>query len=186
MSDYKFLKSKENEATMDKCTEYLADCFQAKGYADYKKKRDRLLHHLVYLEQREARYAMIVALGGQCKCGQIRLESLTLSPSGEKVLCYNCLMIAKREPKRISKEFEKFLAVYGCKCACCGESDPLALTMDHINEDGKIDRTNQGSAMIIKKAVLKPDFDEYQTLCWSCNRAKSLNGGVCPHQVKYI
>ena len=145
-----------------------------------------MLRYLDYQEEKRLREELIVDAGGQCDCGESRMEFLTLSRSGTEVYCYNCLMIRKRQGREQPAFLKEFLKIYGSKCACCGENNPAALTIDHIDNDGQFDRMNHGEGTIIKKAVLEPNFSEYQILCWSCNRAKSLNDGVCPHQVKYI
>lgn len=64
---------------------------------------------------------------------------------------------------------------YGRVCRCCGESREEFLTIDHINNDGKNDRSN------FYKTIVKLGFpDNLQTLCWNCNHAKYIYG-TCPH-----
>lgn len=72
----------------------------------------------------------------------------------------------------------------GYVCACCGESDPIFLTIDHVNNDGNAHRKEIGKRVIyywLKDHNYPPGF---QILCWNCNRAKHYNGGVCPHQLR--
>ncbi|QNJ57715.1 HNH endonuclease [Streptomyces phage Keanu] len=86
---------------------------------------------------------------------------------------------AQRERSRA-----RVLEVYGNACTCCGESIPMLLTIDHIDNDGGDHRRELGGggyrlyAWLIKEGF-PPGF---QTLCWSCNVGKHLNGGTCPHQ----
>jgi hypothetical protein len=64
---------------------------------------------------------------------------------------------------------------YGRVCKCCGENREEFLTIDHINNDGKKDRSN------FYKKIVKLGFpDDLQTLCWNCIHAKHIYG-VCPH-----
>jgi hypothetical protein len=79
---------------------------------------------------------------------------------------------------------------YGDKCACCGETDPRFLTLDHVNGGGRAHRESLGNAgranpgplailYDIKKRGFPPDF---QILCFNCNCGRAHNGGVCPHK----
>lgn len=71
---------------------------------------------------------------------------------------------------------------YGGECVCCGESEPLFLTIDHINNNGKTDRIGTYSTksfyLKLRREPVRPDL---QVLCWSCNLGKLHNDGVCPH-----
>jgi len=84
-----------------------------------------------------------------------------------------------------------FAAYGGHKCACCGETEPLFLTLDHINNDGaefrkknfpgKNWRFSAGSRTY--RWILKNNFpDGYQVLCANCNHGKRTNNGICPHE----
>jgi len=85
----------------------------------------------------------------------------------------------------------------GNKCKCCGETDPIYFQIDHINNDGYLERsmkfyerypgmkgvkkasyTARGfneSKVTISKYLASPE--KYQLLCANCNVAKHLNGG---------
>lgn len=80
--------------------------------------------------------------------------------------------------------------IYGGRCACppCGESEPLFLEIDHVNNDGNLDRKNpghqSGSTTFLRKLVKAGvPLPEYQLLCSNCNQGKRRNGGICPHVV---
>lgn len=81
---------------------------------------------------------------------------------------------------------------YGGKCACCGESNPLFLTIDHINNDGKKHRReisngkkNPGGQKIYYW-LKENNFPEgFQVLCYNCNLGKARNNGTCPHISQY-
>jgi hypothetical protein len=78
-----------------------------------------------------------------------------------------------------------FLAYGGFRCACCGETEPMFLTIDHIENDGNVHRratrTKGGSEFFawLRRQGYPPGF---QVLCRNCNWGKHANGGVCPHQ----
>lgn len=65
---------------------------------------------------------------------------------------------------------------YGGKCACCGESQSMFLTLDHINgNDGR-----KGHQLL--RWIMRHNFPpQYRVLCFNCNLGRSLNGGPCPH-----
>lgn len=90
--------------------------------------------------------------------------------------------VRTRNKRRLKKEL---LAAYGAKCACCGESEPKFLSVDHIFNDGAEERRRLkltpgvcGFYRYLKK--LGWPKDRYQLLCFNCNHAKSLYG-CCPH-----
>ncbi len=81
---------------------------------------------------------------------------------------------------------EVFAAYGGYRCNCCGESEPMFLSVDHIYNDGNQMRKNKvhptsGSAFYawIVRNKFPPGF---QILCMNCNTGKHKNGGICPHQ----
>lgn len=73
---------------------------------------------------------------------------------------------------------------YGAKCACCGESEPLFLAIDHVENDGHLHRKKNGKSTHnnIYGWLVRNGFPlGFQTLCMNCNHGKHRNGGVCPH-----
>lgn len=86
---------------------------------------------------------------------------------------------------------------YGNKCACCGESEPMFLTIDHIDNDGAQHRKIMARNCKTENAyrfqggkktyywLIKNGFPAgFQVLCSNCNHGKHRNGGVCPHVTK--
>lgn len=67
---------------------------------------------------------------------------------------------------------------YGGKCSECGESRPLRLAIDHMNNDGNTHRkeiNKYGSGFF--KWLVDNDFPEgFQVLCHNCNIEKYLKG----------
>jgi hypothetical protein len=90
----------------------------------------------------------------------------------------------KRKPelygKTARKLREKFLQMYGNKCECCGETEPIFLAIDHVKGQRGISKKESG-ANAYRKAV--KDFlpDTYRILCHNCNMATRW-GKVCPHE----
>ena len=74
---------------------------------------------------------------------------------------------------------------YGWKCTCCGEENPVFLTMDHINNDGYKDKMVGGRKLTGKDLYIKIMREglpnRFQTLCQNCNFGKKVRG-ICPHQ----
>jgi len=93
---------------------------------------------------------------------------------------------------------EAFMAYGGYVCQCCGETEPLFLSIDHINNDGYLYRqSKKNSAGTYSKVgrcgetlfrwLKKNNYPEgFQILCLNCNGGKHRNGGICPHQVKKV
>ena len=78
---------------------------------------------------------------------------------------------------------------YGGKCACCGETELSFLVLDHINNGGNRHRkdlfgTKCGGGYRMYAWAIKNGFpDSLQVLCWNCNGSKSINNGICAHQM---
>jgi hypothetical protein len=88
---------------------------------------------------------------------------------------------------RYSNHKQKVLSYYGDRCLCCGESEPLFLTIDHIENDGAAHRKRAGftSHHNIYGWLVRNKFPSgFQVLCMNCNQGKHRNGGVCPHVKK--
>ena len=86
-----------------------------------------------------------------------------------------------------NQAFEKY---GGCKCACCGATDPDFLSLDHINSDGGAQRRELSPTgknwgwggyqlyRVLRRKGWPPGF---QVLCMNCNFGRTRNKGVCPH-----
>ena len=97
--------------------------------------------------------------------------------------CFNCRI---REQRFIYKT--KVFDHYGWECKCCGENIVAFLTIDHINNDGYLDRMKKGwkrklTSKDLYFMIIKDKFpDRFQTLCQNCNLGKLVNKGICPHK----
>jgi len=82
----------------------------------------------------------------------------------------------------------KVIEKYGGKCACCGETQLLFLSMDHKNNDGAIEmiktywRRRSLSLDWYRKLIRDPLRNDLQVLCFNCNMGKQMNCGTCPHK----
>jgi hypothetical protein len=111
----------------------------------------------------------------------------------QKVIAYGRSSYAKNkeiilERLRVANQKLRFtvLSAYSpgpvIKCACCGESEYEFLTLDHINNDGSIERAALGGSVGVFKYLIKANFPGgYQVLCWNCNAVRRF-GRICPHQ----
>jgi hypothetical protein len=81
------------------------------------------------------------------------------------------------------------LAAYGSKCACTlcpdrGLHHHLFLTIDHIDGGGAEHRRKLPGSSGIYRWLKKKHYPEgFRILCWNCNAARHLNGGICPHEI---
>lgn len=74
---------------------------------------------------------------------------------------------------------------YGNRCSCCGETESVFLTIDHVNDDGSQHRKQRGMGTILYRWVIANGFpDTVRILCYNCNAGRFRNGGICPHDIK--
>lgn len=103
-----------------------------------------------------------------------------------KEVLANDVNFPKINRERVKKYYKnkrsKVLDHYGNKCACCGETNPKFLTIDHINNDGSKHRKLINSSRLCPWLVKNNYPDNFQILCWNCNHGKQLNNGICPHK----
>lgn len=96
--------------------------------------------------------------------------------------CQECIDSLKQRRQGIK---ERCFDHYGHMCRCCLKIyDLIFLTLDHVNNDGNkhrksVNGRNNGHSFYAW--AIKNNFpDIFQTLCFNCNHAKHLNGGICP------
>jgi hypothetical protein len=83
-----------------------------------------------------------------------------------------------------AKQRGVLLAEYGGKCACCGESEPKFLSVDHIGGGGSAHRQKIGTGGKALACFLRRNGypkDGFRLLCFNCNCAIGFFG-ECPHQ----
>jgi hypothetical protein len=170
----------------------------------------------IYEYQHKIRSEAIIAYGPRCPCGETRETALTIDhidqngaqhrkeighggtkfyrwlrrngyPSGFRVLCWNCNLLAYLETKDESKMSQswdakwfrkdhlitkqKLVALLGGECVICGKTDLRILTIHHKNHDGAtIRREVSRSTRIIRRSILKSgDLSGLECRCLSCN-----------------
>src|SRR5579871_444113 len=110
-----------------------------------------------------------------------------MKPTDGKVGCQECRERNNEKARRWHRlNYERVLEHYGKVCACCGESNPSFLTIDHVNNDGYVERSSKKDctgpswyARIIRRGFPA----DLQILCYNCNMGKARCKGVCPHKL---
>lgn len=110
------------------------------------------------------------------------------SATPEEAAAIRAVESAKTKRNQDRCRDEVFAAYGGYKCRCCGESERLFLSIDHVENNGAEERKSglyrsSGTAFYLwlRKSGFPPG---YQVLCMNCQVGKHKNGGVCPHQRK--
>ena len=84
-----------------------------------------------------------------------------------------------------------FNAYGGYRCSCCGETEPLFLTIDHVDDDGSDHRRKMSPDGDYRSATGYKTYrwlenhgfpPGFQVLCANCNHGRFRNGGICPHK----
>ncbi len=79
---------------------------------------------------------------------------------------------------RASVKHEVFMRYGGYQCVCCGETEKIFLTIDHIYKSGKSPYERQQLYMWLKRQNFPEGF---RVLCFNCNLGRNRNKGICPH-----
>lgn len=115
-----------------------------------------------------------------------RRRDLIANLSPEELAAFRRKEADKSHRLNLILRAEVFAAYGGNRCACCGETEPMFLTIDHVENDGaKMRREgvhSRGGTQFyqwLRKNGFPPGF---QVLCMNCNLGKHRNGGICPHQ----
>lgn len=116
--------------------------------------------------------------GGKCcVCGKNELFT--------KRHCTDCYEKHKQSAKKQYDELkdEVYVAYGGYRCVCCGETEAVFLSIDHIDQNGETHRKEIGSR--IYRWLKTNNFPYgFQVLCMNCQWGRMRCNGVCPHQNK--
>ena len=129
-----------------------------------------------------------------CYTCRIRESSDKLNKFGKpSKQCDECRIFRATRYKKFDRPRQQKLKqeainAYGGVCGCCKESEPIFLTVDHIDNDGakhrkEIGRGNYGIYKWLKDNNYPSNF---RILCFNCNSGRDINGGVCPHEQKRL
>ncbi len=103
----------------------------------------------------------------------------------EPCLSKYSLRAKKARPTKYKETWQKLFEHYGFGCNCCGETNKSFLCIDHINNDGNIQRKRdkvESGGLAFHIRIIKQNFpNDLQILCFNCNMGKYRIGGICPH-----
>lgn len=99
--------------------------------------------------------------------------------------CKQCehTMNYQREKRKQHQDRLDAISVYGGKCVCCGETEIVFLTFDHINGGGNQHRQESRLARkSLASWLVRNNYPPgFRILCFNCHMA--LHSGLCPHKL---
>jgi hypothetical protein len=127
------------------------------------------------------------------KCEKSKpLSAFARRGRGYQSMCRECFSIYSAENRERLAETQRIwyrkikmqvIEAYGGACACCGESNPAFLCLDHVNNDGAAWKRADLLSRSLWHWTWKQECPEdIQLLCANCNMAKHFNPGGCPHR----
>jgi len=120
-----------------------------------------------------------LAKGACAECGQ------PIGDSGSIRFCSRCTERYARRSTTHSRDLRtQVLRAYSGespRCACCGESNLLFLTLDHIENGGNAHRRRSGPQGVLRELKQAGFPMGFRVLCFNCNLARGFYG-VCPHE----
>jgi hypothetical protein len=93
-----------------------------------------------------------------------------------KYVCYPC-----RGKRERAKQKLGLLEAFGWKCNCCGEDNPLFLTLQHKDRKGETFYGLKTHQLYSRAKADGWDSSKYEVLCMNCNFAHGIYG-ECPHR----
>ncbi len=104
----------------------------------------------------------------------------------DRIIKYRSLQQRRKENKAYTLNIrQKLIEGYGSRCECCGESEYMFLTIDHINNDGASERKQFSNNMNkFYRMLINSNYprDNYRLLCYNCNCCRG-SYGKCYHQL---
>ena len=123
------------------------------------------------------------AICSRCK-RELPAEKFTIARDRPNGLGFYCRECYARKHLEWRMQILRHYTNGNLECACCGETHPEFLSIDHIEGGGRKQRAEikkQGSLAFyiwLRNQRFPPG---YQVLCHNCNQAKGFYG-ICPHQ----
>lgn len=98
----------------------------------------------------------------------------------------NKVVILARAKERNKMYKNIVFSSYGNKCYCCGETNPIFLSIDHVNGGGNAHkRSIKKHGVVYYQWIITNKFPDYlRLLCYNCNMGRQINNGVCPHSLE--
>ena len=105
--------------------------------------------------------------------------------SNVRTVCASCRRYTLKHTRLSRYRLRRqLIEKYGGACACCGIAGFAFLCLDHVFNDGNVERkyVSRSHTVLYRWLLHQKGINpRYQLLCWNCNMAKYHNGGVCPH-----
>ena len=169
---------------------FCSKCFTEKPESDFNKcvsKKDgfesncRQCKKLRYLANRETHIAKVKLRYDQKK-EEILAKKNVRYASNKTAISKKRKLERKLNPKKEAiqqstrrlKIKQEVIKKLGGECAECGINDISVLCIDHIYNDGKLDRVFTNSITMMRNIVKFGDQGRYQCLCFNCNLKKEI------------
>lgn len=112
-------------------------------------------------------------------------SSSPVAASRRNKMFYDKNTEAMRQRRRdyLQKIRKEILSAYGGCCVCCGETEPMFMTIDHIAGYKAAPSGAPRAGQALYQWLRYNGFpkDGFQLLCYNCNCAKGYYG-QCPHE----
>lgn len=104
---------------------------------------------------------------------------------------YNARDAVKEAKRRHNNKLKREAMEHygGAFCKCCGETELLMLSLDHVASDGAAHRKAiTGTTRLLPlQSYIWAKRNGYpaifQVMCFNCNWARHWNNGICPHEL---
>lgn len=91
----------------------------------------------------------------------------------------------RQSREKYQRARERAIVRLGSKCVCCGSDYLTMLDIDHIYNNGSVERAGKSYSNLHRKVLAAENpHKEYQLLCASCNHSKARNYGLCEHYTR--
>lgn len=159
----------------DEVQKFCAKCGQVKPFSEYHKATRSQTGARAECKSCQHKYTQVYVKENAEHRNKLTRKWRANNPDKVKAM-------GKRTCQKIRNEV---LMAYGHKCNCCGVTNQEFLAIDHVFNDGNLERQERGTSATFYRFLKKQGFpkDRYQILCHNCNMAKAFYG-ECPHKHK--